>query len=1158
MTGKRLPKEDRAYWEARSGSHKDARTSIGTCPLMGKKIQLLPLRYGRVERLTSKVDTESYQGLQRPIGLRLIRDGFLYVIEETTSTLHEYRIENGAPVKLLWQGNDVTQDERTLDTGESTLIFARNSLLHVAYSELQWTAAKCAHVISSSPERFYFMQQVDLAKANCENGGRHLRVQKQIKTTVAELAEQPAPQCPTPDAPAEESQDYAWEHQPLFREAHIGELKDSLNALYQFDHLYLILEDSVGIMRDLAEEQDTVVGWIEDWTQRNNNEMRYVVGSYIDTLMTLGENNALRTDATSELFKKTTLEQRTFIYDYINVRNQWRWEKSQGLEVPRNESGHYSSMRGAHLRERSETVIAKRQMDEKHRKMVDALGESLHKDLDDEIEALEDSSIGTLQGSGLGSRGIFDLVRHEEMQRYLKRERLHLKRWTERLDAITHDRTRLFTSGEFHRSAWYFDPDHPEQLNNALATEYNCTRDLCRTDEALEKIAGYFHDKPFYVLPVFYGRLNLEFLRIKSGALIKLLDDMRGFTDGLADAEKRISDIGHIMGSHWSKSLQIKGRAHSLHQAVSATYIPAIALGMEKWLAQMQAKLETPAMHQQMDSFKTFTNRGQRLGMLVALQQEGAHLKIASADDVEKFTHNFTRLVHLLEREEQIKADRKNCDKLTRKRMLSEEERYGYQVRKEAFSKELLATRNERSAVVRQLEDGITPTSTLGAGRVGVQLDISPENRAALNEETRRFRAGAMRGYATEGSTKVALKSGFVPLLAVGLQIGNLGEAWRVWEARRPNDPTLFKHAFVLAGTISSIASATLSLYQTIHIALIDKALHSIIQVNYSTAGMLFAARAGKLGLGLGMAIAPMALFGALGTTLDNWDKWQQAFLTGTPGEKAGAIAALTGDIGSTSVSGTVTFKAFFEVSGLRQDFINAPLNERKISLAKSWATRGSRFLRFSMRLTPLGLAFTALQLGGETLYNYNNLDEQQRWMLGCWWGLKPENWDWLTHTQKLAEATLSPQVLDKGVHRLLLTDEPVRKLHLVLPGVNLQTFDDTSLRWSARLQKNQNEWDAGHSLASLIRVVSDRPLVLQLDIPEQWLGLQSQLQLRLMVRPAVASSYLKADSGHLYYRIPLSLDVVNSKPISAFSVTPKSTEAFQEIQITRKHLNEI
>ncbi|MCQ2997860.1 hypothetical protein NLO95_27470 [Pseudomonas syringae] len=1155
MTGKRLPKEDRAYWEARSGSHKDARTSIGTCPLMGKKIQLLPLRYGRVERLTSKVDTESYQGLQRPIGLRLIRDGFLYVVEETTSTLHEYRIENGTPVKLLWQGNDVTQDERSHATGESTLIFARNSVLHVAYSELQWTAAKCAHVISSSPDRFYFMQQVDLAKANCENGGKHLRVQKQIKTTVAELAEQPAPQCPTPDAPAEESQDYAWEHQPLFREAHIGELKDSLNALYQFDHLYLILEDSLGIMRDLAEEQDTVVGWIEEWTQRHNNEMRYVVGSYIDTLMTLGENNALRTDATSDLFEKTTLEQRTLIYDYINARNQWRWEKSQGLEVPRGENGNYSSMRGAHLRERSETVIAKRQMDEKHRQMVDALGEPLHKDLDDEIEALEDSSIGTLQGVGLGSRGIFDLVRHEEMQRYLKRERLHLKRWTERLDAITHDRTRLFILGEFHRSAWYFDPEHPEQLNNALATEYNCTRDLCRTDEALEKIAAYFHDKPFYVLPVFYGRLNLDFLRVKSGALIKLLDDMRGFTDGLADAEKRISDIGRIMGSHWSKSLQIEGRAHSLHQAVSATYIPAIALGMEKWLAQMQVKLETPAMHQQMESFKTFTNRGQRLGMLVALQQEGAHLNIASADDVEKFTHNFTRLVHLLEREEQIKADRKNCDKLTRKRMLSEEERYGYQVRKEAFSKQLLATRNKRSAVVRQLEDGITPTSTLGAGRVGVQLDISPENLAALNDETRRLRAGPLRGYGTEGTKIAALKSGFVPLLAVGLQVGNLREAWSTLNNKSREGLLSAKDRTIFFSVVTGFSASALSAYQAAHIAMVDKVLQSILHSGPGKSGMLFAIKSGKLGLSLGLAIAPMAFFGSLGTLIDNWGKWHAAFLTGTAGEKTGALTGVLGGTGNIGITGTLTAKAIHEGLGLSSDYLRAIPTERPLALANGWATRGSRFLHFSMSLTPLGLAFTALQLGGEALYNYSNLDDQQRWMIGCCWGVTPENWDWLAHSQKLAEATLTPYLIDKGLHRKLISDEPVRRLNLILPGLRLGTFNDSSLSWTALLRKSPNDWDAGPALSSLIHVISESPLIIELDIPDQWQGMQAQLELRLIVTPTVASQPLKANKGHLHYRVSLSPDIISSKPITASSASPAQTKSSQVTQITRDML---
>lgn len=1158
MTGKRLSAQDRAYWEARSGGHKDARTSVGSCPLMGKKVQLLPLRYGRVERLASTVDAQAYQHLQRPIGLRLIRDGFLYVIEEATATLHEYRIENGVPVKLLWQGKDITQDERTYSTGEATLVFARNSVLHVAYSELQWTAAKCAHVIGSGPDRFYFMQQVDLANADCETGGKHLRVQRQIKQSLAELAEQPAQQCSTPDVAAEENQDYLWEHQALFREAHLGELKDALNPLYQFDHLYLILEDSLGIMRDLAEEQDCVVGWIEEWTQRNNNEMRYVLGSYIDTLMTLSERNALRTEATSDLFKKTTPAQRTPIYDYINARNQWQWENSKGLELKTGADGRYSSRRGADLRERPQTVVAKREMQQKKEHMIDTLGEPLYEDLKDEIEALEDSSEGTLQGVGLGSRGLFDLVRHEEMQSYLKRERLHLKRWTERLDAITHDRTQLFTLGEFHRSAWYFDPNHPEQLNNALATEHNCTRDLCRTDEALEKISGYFHDNPFYLLPVFYGRLDLDFLRAKSAALLKLLDDMRSFKDGLNDAQARISEIGKIMGNHWSKSLQLAPGAHSLHQAVSATYIPAIALGMEKWLAHMQASLETPDIRQQLDSFKTFTNRGQRLGMLVALQQEGATLSIASADDVQKFTDNFTRLNHLLKQEEHLKLERKYYDKIARSRMRRDEDRYQAQAEKQNLSEQLLKTRNERAAIVRQLEQGITPTSTLKAGHVGVRLNISPENLAALNDEINRLKAGLLAGYDTKGARTAALKSGFIPLLAVGLQVGNLGEAWNTLNTKSREGALTAKDKMIFFTTVTSVVASTLAAYQSAHIAMVDKVIQSTVQNNAGRSGTLFAVKSGKLGLSLGIAIAPMAFLGAAGTLIDNWHKWQNAFFIGNSQEKAGALSGLLGDLGSIGVTGTVASKVSLEGWGLRQDYLKALPYERKVALAHSWATRGSRLLHFSIRLTPLSLAFTALQLGGEALYNYNNLDDQQHWMLGCYWGVKSEGWDWPTHSQKLAEATLLPYVMDKGLHRQLSDDEPVRRLHLVLPGVSLATFKAGTLSWTAALQKTPDEWDAGQGLSELIRISAHRPLTLELDIPYQWQGMQAQLQLRLAVRPDIASQYLKHDQGFLHYRIPLSPDRVRSTPVTASKVAPTLNKSLQEIQITRERLDEI
>ena len=1156
MTDKRLPEKDRAYWEARSGSHKDARDSLGTCPLMGKKVQLLPVRYGRVERLVSDVAATPYKHLQRPIGLRLIRDGYLYVIDEANGYLHEYRLENGVPIKLLWQGAEVSRDIRSHSVGEATLVFPRNSVLHVAYSELQWTAAKCSKVIGSKPDRLYFMQRVDLAASDCENGGKHLRVENQIKQSLAELAEQPAEQCLAPDTHPEESQDYVWEHLPLFREAHIGQLKDSLSAQYQFNHLYLVLEDSIGIMRDLAEEQDKVVDWIEHWTQQHNNEMRYVVGSYIDTLMTIGEKNAPKTPANSDFFSKTTPEQRTSIYDYINARNQWRWENSKGFEVTPNQGGWMAGKHGGDLRQRPETIIAKREMDAKHAQMVDDLGEPLHADLKDEIDALQDSSKGTLEGVGLGSRGIFDLVRHEEMQRYLQRERLHLKRWTERLDAITEDRLHLFTQGEFHRSAWYFDPLDATQQNHALAMEHNCIRDLCRTDRALEQLGDYFHEYPFYVLPVFYGRLDLEFLRKKSGDLIKLLNDTRGFSGDMASAQARISEIERIMGNHWTRSLHLEGEAHSLHQAVSATYIPAIALRMEEWVAEMQAKLDTPELRQHLQNFQQYTNRAQRLGTLVALQQQGATLSIASEADVQKFKDNFTRLSALLEREENLKTDRKLYDKLARSRMRSEDQRYQAAVEKQRINEELLETRNQRSAVVRRLEDGISPNSKFSTGYIGVRLNLTSEQSSALYEETRRFRAGFSGGYDTDGAWKAGFKSGWIPLLAVGLQLGNVVEAWTAWDPRTTDNRALVKQSFILIGAFSNIAAASLSVYQSVHIAMVDKAMYAVIQNSDGTAGRLFAARAGKLGLGLGMAISPMTFVGSIATTTDNWNKWHGAFVSGTAGEKVGALAGLTGDIGSIAVTGTITVKAAKQGLGLISDYSAALPSDRKLVMSNAWATRGSRFLHLSMRLTPWGLAFTALQIGGEALYNYYNIDDRQRWMQGCCWGLKPESWSWAVHSQKLAEATFSPTIIDKGMHERYIDGEQSRALHLILPGLTMATFNDSSFRWSASLQKSPDEWDAGEALTSQIQVVKDKPLTLSLEIPDQWHGPTAQLQLWLAVRPTLATYYLKKDTGHLHYRVALSRNFVSSKLITASAVTPTSALSLKYVQITKELLN--
>lgn len=1154
MSRKTLSPVDKAYWEARAKSHMDARNSTSNCPLMGTKVQLLPLRYGRVERLHSPSGTDGYSDLKRPLGLRLVRDGYLYVIDESSGYLHEYRLESGVPTKLLWQDREVAQDVRQTTIGEHTLIFARDTTLYVAYAELQWTAAKCTRVLDSAADRFYFMQKVSLAEADCQQGGVHLRVEQQVREQLAELAELPAQHCTTPDMPEGERQDYLWEHLPLFREAHIGELKNTLNPFYELNHLYLVLDDSIGILRDLAQEQDEVVGWLNQWRERNDNEMRYITASYIDTLMSVGDNTARQTDPDSKLLKNTTPEQRRRIYDYLNARNDWHREHHQGPVPATTSAGQYSAMRGGAYAERPQAGFARLNMENKHSQMVIALGQPLHEQLEDDIEALEENSQGTLNGVGLGSRGIYDLVRHQEMQAYLTQERSHLKRWTQRLDDITHDRVSLFTQGELYRSAWYFDPDHPDQLKSALAMELNCTRDLCRTDESLQKVSDYFHNNPHYILPVFYGRLDLDFLRAKSGNLLKWLDDIHNFSDGLADAQRRIADISHIMGNHWTNSLNLDPAALPLHQAVNASYIPAVALHLERWLIEMQKRLNSPQLREHLDNFGRASNRAQRLGMLVALQQQAVTLRIADEADVTKFRDNFARLNQLLASEDDLIRERNRLTKLINRRTLKADQHQGLLYERQYINQQLLQTRNTRNALRRELEAAITPTGNPRNGAIGVRLDITDPQLQALNDEIKKLRAGAFKGYATQGAAAAALKGSFFPLLAVCLQVGNLGEVWAIWTDAKDNRSA--KDLIIAAGSLYSFAAAALAVYQSVHIAIVDRALRTLMINNAETTGGLLAVRLGSLSLGLGSIIAPLSLLGTVGTLWSDWGKWKSAFISGTSGERAGALLGLTGDTGAIGVNSAITLYAGKEMAGLWTDIKAATPSTKKMIASRAWATRGPRFLHSSMSLTPWGLVFAALQLSGESLYNYSSLDDQQRWLLGCFWGKESEGWDWAIHSQKLAEINLLPTVFDHGIIHSRIDGEFVRSLHLVLPGLTEATFDDTSLRWTAELHNLSYRKDISEALCQKASIVSASPLTLMLEIPTDWQGHNAVMLLRLAAKPTLATAFLKENQGYLYYRIPLGMDIANH-PISSSSPASEEVLKLPTTQIKRDKLSD-
>ena len=93
----------------------DAKVALGVCPLMKSTVQLLPLRYGLVDNPALDPCAEiamPYSLKSRPLGIRLLRDGWLYVIDGGSGELTEYRVYNGVVESMLFQGKEVVEDER--------------------------------------------------------------------------------------------------------------------------------------------------------------------------------------------------------------------------------------------------------------------------------------------------------------------------------------------------------------------------------------------------------------------------------------------------------------------------------------------------------------------------------------------------------------------------------------------------------------------------------------------------------------------------------------------------------------------------------------------------------------------------------------------------------------------------------------------------------------------------------------------------------------------------------------------------------------------------------------------------------------------------------------------------------------------------------------
>jgi hypothetical protein len=1029
--------------------------SIGFCPLRQTHVQLLPLSYGLVEKhLDPSAElTLPYTLSARPTGIRRLRDGWLYIIDGLSGELYEYRTLDGVVSALLHKGKTVGEDLRTPIEERPALIFSRKSTLFVTFAEVQWTAGKCHQVLDSAEEREHFMQAVNLGPVNCATGGEHLLTVEQASQWLAELATfaeplDPSTSLPTvhvSDAPEHEREPYLWEKPQRFREAHIGEFLGRVRAPYQNDTLFLLVDDHLGVMRDLAEYQDTVVGWVEEWSNTDNNARDYLLGAYIESLSQLRaadfdsltmagdqpQGKALFADL-KQLPEPERENTRKALLDYLNKGGNVQPTnapappvlqklRAQGFddEMQRNRLAPTEEIDRRYYTREYFDAVAPADFVDRHLETLISLG----KDQDSHRQ-------NVLEGSMLsGKRGINDLIDRPAMDEVLNRHRDDLGRWNRLLDRITADRTQLLCDGRFHRSAWYYDAQAPEQLGPAFATEYACLKDICRSDVASEQILGYLEEHPELTRPLFYT-LPLRLQPEHAGQYSTLFNAGMAMFNNLSEW---LAKLQNVEQPHLPALDELPEHTRAIADAVQQSYSPALNLGLSRALEGFELSGEKIP---DLDELFQRLPKALRLRVFDAAKTSGVSFTVASPAEQSALQ---TAIKEVLREREYLKTLNRERNQLTHNK-----NRPGHKTpRAVELQEEIVRVRAQLTQIEGRMAAALSPIEELpdrsarlyGAtpARAGVTVVFPPAQQGELRSLLGNIRLGI--GGVSTGSL---VRTEGMGLVVVLVQVVNLVGAYRELMSQTKDRKKRADFFAALAATGAAGLTAAQSLSDTALKAR-SKALVAGFQ---SHALQHVHVQMGKLHIGLGIFTYGLGFRVSLASFNNQKQNWQEAVRSGNDSAQMAAALATLGAGGMVTVNAyglSRTAHATFTV-------LTAPDSAARTA---AWAAAGTRLSTVFFRFNLAGALFTVLELSGTWLFNRYNLSAHDKWLRITPWSQDAEmrgdhSLDeyqrYLAFLIHAPYAQLGQNSYDSWLKNLLFKAKP-SDIHLVLPRLTLNDF---------------------------------------------------------------------------------------------------------------------
>ena len=949
-----------------------------SCPLL-KTVHLLPVRYGRVE--IAPVDTDPgypYSLSSRPIGYRLPRHGYIYVLDADSEELHEYLHEDGGL------------------TGHNggRLEYPASHTLYVTFCEMAWTARKKAQVLDDPEERDALLQKIDLASASPLSGGKFLLTPDQAKARVAEFAEDDSPES-VEGAHPQESEPYHWENQPYYHRSRFGKLIKQQDIDDTSNCLCLVLRDDVGVMLDLAQHQDDVVGWIESWTEDGDSERDYFLGTLIESMTLLDEQGLGSMMANSDHPAIASMQQDLDAMSesdrsgtqsaLLAALRQLEDEKRPGPNdpsLPAEVKARVEDIRGTANRTNAYSIVPKMQrvVDEWYlRQAMEGMPPDFVDSHIDGIVALEknyrDHLKMILEGQGFGHRGVNDLIDREAMDQFMVAQRTKLARWQALLTAITDDRVKLLTDNRYHDAAWYFDPEDKAQLEAALDLEYACLKDICRSDEASEGVLEWLKQNPQYSRPLFQTLPKND--RSADGELAKAY--MAVGSAGYAVVTRAADWVKRIRAAEKDKLPDFSSYSRLIQQKAEAlgdTITPAIALAKGRAIGELYKAIESQTLPELDDLFRDLPYFFKR-GMLDAIDQGKAEFRIASSTELATFRENLRKMLQLDQRMKQLQSDH-DVAKST----------HGHRSERAiGLVAEFKATREEHREIGKHVAAALSPVEEIDAG---LKLETATTGRAGLTlilPALDQQELGRLVGHFRQGlasAPRVNLMGDGLGVMVAFVQLAVLRAA--LVEIYSSDSNQRFSHDNLKRLGESFLASSAAGFL----------AAQGIIETAYGSRAKVLAhawqrsalngvhIRMGRLHVGLGI---PAYLFGAFSAGISAYkhrENWLRAIQTGNAEAQAGAASGMIG-------SGGLAITNFYGFARTVRAGLAVSQASKGVARAQAWATAGRTLSGLFARLNMAGLVFTVFELSGTWLYNRYNLSERDKWLQTTPWSREPE-----------------------------------------------------------------------------------------------------------------------------------------------------------------------